>query len=251
VQLMSAGFDTFDMPALQARGVLFANSSASIAPAVAEHAITLMLAIKRELVASVACVRGGVWQAVPRRDSMSELAGATVGIVGLGHIGREVAKRLVCWDCKLLYADAVAAPPEVEARLGLRRVSLEELLAAADVVTLHVPLNAHTQHLMNAERLRLMKSDAILINTCRGPVVDEAALYRALSEGWIAAAGLDVLEIEPAPPDNPLLALDNVVVTPHLGGSSVQRVRRASEFALENVERFLAGETPLSLVRVQ
>ena len=171
--------------------------------------------------------------------------------MGLGHIGREVARRLSGWDAELLYYDAVAAPAEVEERLGVRQTTLDELLRAADVVTLHVSLNPATRHLIGERELRLMKPSAILVNTCRGPVVDEEALCRALAAGWIAGAGLDVLEAEPARPDNPLLDMPNVLVTPHVGGSSVQRVRRATEFALANVERVLAGEPPLSLVRGQ
>ena len=251
IQLMSAGFDTFDIGALRQRGILFANSSASIAPAVAEHAITLMLAIKRRLAASWRSVQNRRWSAESDSEAMTELTGSTVGIVGLGHIGREVAKRLSGWDVNLLYYDAIGAPSEVEQQLGARRTSLDELLGASDLVSLHVSLNSSTHHLIGERQLRLMKPSAILINTCRGPVVDEQALHAALTEGLIAAAGLDVLEIEPALADNPLLDMPNVLVTPHVAGSSIERVKRASEFALVNVERVLAGKPPLSQVTVQ
>ena len=251
IQLMSAGFDTFDIGSLMDRGIQFANSSAAIAPAVAEHAITLMLAGKRRLVESWRSANNRRWSAEVNGDKMTELSGSTIGIVGLGHIGREVARRLSGWDAELLYYDAVAAPAEVEERLGVRQTTLDELLRAADVVTLHVSLNPATRHLIGERELRLMKPSAILVNTCRGPVVDEEALCRALAAGWIAGAGLDVLEAEPARPDNPLLDMPNVLVTPHVGGSSVQRVRRATEFALANVERVLVGEPALSLVRGQ
>ncbi|MBC7235823.1 MAG: lactate dehydrogenase, partial [Chloroflexi bacterium] len=155
------------------------------------------------------------------------------------------------WDIDLVYSDVAQAPADVEAQLGARRLNLDELLSRSDVVSLHCPLNRHTRHLIGEEQLRRMKPTALLINTCRGPVVDEVALQKALREGWIAAAGLDVLEKEPADSDNPLLNMPNVLVTPHIAGSTAERVRRATEFALANVERVIAGQPPLSLVNVQ
>ena len=249
VQLMSAGYDTFDIPALLARGILFSNSSASIAPSVAEHAIMLMLGVKRRLRESCQSVADRRWAGDVDMESFSELSGTTVGIVGLGHIGREVAKRLVGWDVDLIYHDAIAAPLDVASAIGARKVSLDELLRAADVVSLHVTLSPGTRHLIGARELGLMQSTSILINTCRGPAVDEAALVQALTSGQIAGAGLDVLEAEPPSQDNPLLHLPNTLVTPHVGGASIQRVRRATEFALDNVERYLRGEAPLSLIK--
>ena len=249
IQLMSAGYDTFDVPALGARGVLFANSSASVAPSVAEHAITLMLAVKRRLREGWQSVTARRWSDDVEMELYSELSGATVGIIGLGHIGREVAKRLVGWDVHLVYHDAASIPADVEKALGARKLDLDELLRVADVVSLHVSLSSATRHLVGARELGLMQRSAILINTCRGPAVDEAALVQALVSGQIAGAGLDVLEMEPPSSDNPLLDLPNVLVTPHVGGASIQRVRRATEFALENVGRFLKGETPLSLIK--
>jgi phosphoglycerate dehydrogenase-like enzyme len=248
VQLMSSGYDTFDLEALEKRGVQVANNAFAVAPAVAEHAITLMLAVKRRLVQNWLSVQRQKWDTMVERDAITELTGSTVGIVGLGYIGREVAKHLNNWDVELLYFDTVPAPPQVERELGARRVDLDELLKESDVVTLHLPLNEGTHRLIGERELQMMKPTAILVNTSRGAVVDEQALTMALTNGWILGAGLDVLEEEPPEPDNPLLDMENVLVTPHVGGSSIQRVRRSTEFALSNVKRVLAGLPPLSVV---
>lgn len=248
VQLMSAGFDAYDVGALGERGVQIANNAAAIAPTVAEHTILLMLAVKRRLVESWLSVQSRDWDARARKNEMTELTGSTVGVIGLGHIGRQVAKRLRGWEVKLLYFDPVPAPPEVEQELGATRVGLDELLRGSDVVTLHVPLNARTRHLIGESELRMMKSTAILVNTCRGPVVDERALCAALANGWIMGAGLDVLAVEPADPDNPLLEMGNALVTPHAAGSSIQRAKRTAKVALANVRRVLKGLSPLGLL---
>jgi phosphoglycerate dehydrogenase-like enzyme len=248
IQLMSAGYDGYDVGALQKRGVQIASNAVAIAPSVAEHTIMLMLAVKRRLVENWLSVQRGHWDAKIKRDEIAELSGSTIGIVGLGYIGQEVAKRLKGWDVNLLYFDAVVAPPDVERALDTRRVMLGELLKESDVITLHIPLTAGTHHLIGGVELRMMKPTAILINTSRGSIVDERALCEALINGWIAGAGLDVLEVEPPSPDSPLLAMENVVMTPHVGGSSIQRVKRSTEFALANVKRVLKGLPPLGLV---
>lgn len=250
IQLMAAGYDTYDVEALHRKGIQVATNASAIAPAVAEHGITLMLAVKRRLIESCQSVRNGHWDAEVRRDEITELSGSTVGIIGLGQMGREIARRLQGWDVRLLYSDVVPVSPEVEQALQLRRASLEELLRESDVITLHVPLSSKTHHLIGERELRMVKPTAILINTSRGPVVDEQALCKALSEGYIAGAGLDVLEAEPPDPDNPLFHMDNVVVTPHMAGSSIERVRRSSQLALANVKRVLNGLPPMEAVKI-
>ena len=147
----------------------------------------------------------------------TELTGKTVGIVGLGHIGQNVAQRLRGFDTTTLYHNRRTFPPSLEQQLNVQKVPLDRLLSSSDIVTLHVPETHSTRGMISHRELSLMKPTAVLINTCRGPVVDEAALYQALKEGRIAAAGLDRLEEEPTPRDNPLLDMENVVITPHWG----------------------------------
>ena len=251
IQLLSAGFDGIDPKFIQERGIVIANNSVAIAPSVAEHAITLMLAVKRRLIESWKSVQDRKWVASVNRDGFTEIGESTIGIIGLGNIGSRVAQRLKPWGCTLLYHDVASFPAAREKELGVKRVSLDELLRTSDIVTVHVPLNSRTRHMIGERELGLMKPTAFLVNTCRGPVVDEAALYKVLKEKRIAGAGLDVLEEEPTPAKNPLLDLDNALVTPHVAGTSVERVRRAADFAIENVVRFASGKKPESLIVVQ
>jgi phosphoglycerate dehydrogenase-like enzyme len=176
-----------------------------------------------------------------------ELTNKTVGIIGLGPVGRHVAKRLTGFDTRTIYHDTVELPLEVQKNLKAQPVPMDELLRGSDIVGAHVPLTRRTRGMISERELAMMKPSAVLINTCRGPVVGEEALYRALVDGQIAAAGLDVLEEEPPSKDNPLLDLGNVVVTPHMAYQSVETSGRAAEFAYANISRALAGETPQSL----
>ena len=248
VQTISAGYDRIDVKAAGEMGVLVANNGGGNAIAVAEHALTLMMSVGRHTMTHWHnTVKEGKW-----RQSMAgpitELTGKTVGIVGLGHIGKQVAKRLTAFDTETVYYDIAAIPDDVERELNVRPMSFDQLLRESDIVSLHVPLNRQTRGLISSSELGLMKPTAYLINTCRGPVVDEAALYEALTNGVIAAAGLDVLEQEPTPEDNPLFELDNVVVTPHMAGSTQESELRATAFALENIQRLISGREPESLV---
>ena len=159
-----------------------------------------------------------------------------------------MARRLQGWDCDILYYDVVDPPPGVEEELNLTRVSLDELLQSSDIVTIHTPLNSQTTAMLSDREFDLMKPTAVLINACRGPVIDEAALIRALQNDKIAQAGLDVLEEEPTPVDNPLLKMDNVLVTPHMAGFSKQSMEKSRTFALYNAARVVRGEEPESIV---
>ena len=172
----------------------------------------------------------------------------TVGIVGMGRIGKQVAKRLKGFDTRTLFYDVVDVPDDVQKDLNVEPMDFDELLRESDIVTLHVPLTRRTRGMISDRELDMMKPSAFLVNCCRGPVVDERALHRALSQGRIAAAGLDVLEEEPTPEDNPLFDLDNVVITPHMAGPGEESTQRAATFAFYNIGRVLAGETPESLV---
>ena len=247
-QLMSAGFESFPVAEAGELGIPVANASGTNSQGVAEFALTLMLACYRHLTWLDAATRNGEWliERASGRDTY-EILNKTIGIVGLGHIGAITARILQGFNPTVLYQDVVARP-DLEEELGVQRVELDELLERSDIVTLHTPLNRPTRALIGERELSLMKPSAILINTCRGSVIDEAALYEALRERRIWGAGLDVFEQEPTPDDNPLLQLDNVVVAPHVAGKTAESYPRRAQFAFDNMERVLAGEPPLNVV---
>ncbi|MCH8826858.1 MAG: lactate dehydrogenase [Chloroflexi bacterium] len=251
VQTVSAGTNMIDKLALGEMGIRVANNGGGNAIAVSEHTITLMTSVYRKMQLQYNSVRSGDWAGNIRSDWMSqahEIAGKTIGIIGLGRIGSRVARRLQGWECELLYTDIEPASPELEAELHLTRVSQEELLRRSDIVTLHVPLNRSTTKLISDAEFDLMKPTAVLINACRGPVVDEAALVRAIKEKKIMSAGLDVTEVEPTPKDNPLLAFDNVLITPHLASFAQESTERSRLFAVNNTTRVALGQDPESIV---
>jgi phosphoglycerate dehydrogenase-like enzyme len=241
VQTPSHGFDHVDIDAAAARGIPVCNvgTSGAEAATVAEHAMLLMLACARRIVEAHNGIREGDWPQLT--GSTSELQGKTLGIVGFGHIGREVAKRARAFEMKLLYHDVVATAEEIEQELRLKRVSLDDLLAASDVVTIHVPLMAATRHLIGDAEIAKMKPGAILVNTSRGAVVDTEAVARAANEGHIIA-GIDVFEPEPPPQDHPLRTARNVILSPHIAGTTRESVVRIMAAALENLRRFERGE---------
>lgn len=248
IQLVSAGFDRVNVELCRELGIDVANNGGTNAIDVAEHAICLMLAVYRRLVEMDRHVRNGGWRDIDSGNSTYTLFGKTVGLVGMGNIGRQTARRLQGWGCRLLYADAFPATPEVEAELQLQRVEMDELLQQADVVTLHVPLNEATRGLIGERELGIMKQEAILINTCRGPVVDEPALAQALQTGQIRGAGLDVLVEEPPVLSNPLLGLPNAILTPHSAGVTFDTWARRGEFIFANLQRAWQNQRPLALV---
>ncbi len=247
IQLLSAGYDRADLAAARKAGVPIANNGGANAVAVSEHAIMLMLATSRQLITQHANVAAGRWRGndVPK---LYELRGKTLGIVGLGTIGTKTARLALAFGMNVVYYDVARLSEAEEDGLGVRFRLLRELLAEADLVSLHVPLNEGTHHLIGAEDLAAMKPEAIMINTSRGPVIDEVAMYEALTSDRLAAAGLDVYDQEPPEADNPLLALDNVVLTAHMAGptqeSNTARVRNA----FDNVQRVNRGEAPLWVI---
>jgi phosphoglycerate dehydrogenase-like enzyme len=248
VQLLSAGYDNIDLDAARRAGVPVANNGGANAIAVAEHTIMLMLAVSRRLIWQHASVASGRWRGNTPPPRISELHGKTLGIVGLGRIGTKVARLAAAFGMRVFYNDVVRLEEDAEDALGVRFRLLPEILAGAHVVSLHVPLNAATHHLIGAPELARMRPEAVLVNTCRGPVVDEAALYAALSEGRLAGAGLDVFDREPPPADNPLFGLDNVVLTPHLAGPTRESAGARLRNAFDNVARVARGEAPLWVV---
>jgi len=222
-----------------------ANNGGANSRAVADQAVLLMLALYRRLLVAVESTRVGTWSLPIDGENTFEMAGKLVGILGMGNIGAQVARRVQGFDAVVQYHDLNRL--SVEREREATAVSLEELFRTSDIVTCHAPLTPGTRHIVNAERLSLMKPTSILINTSRGALVDEAALIDALQRGEIAGAGLDVFEEEPLTPDNALLRMDHVVATPHSAGTTWDTWSRRAEFAYANIERVHGGESPLAV----
>ena len=249
IQTLSAGYELLDLEAILEMGIPVANNGGANSIPVSEHTIALMINVgKKMMLQWESTTKNRQWRGSLYVDDLTELTEKTVGIVGLGRIGKRIAKRLTGFDTRTIYSDIVEIPTDVQQELKAEPVPFDDLLRESDIVTLHVPLTRLTRAMMSDREFGIMKPTAYLINTCRGKVVDEAALYRALKDGQIAAAAMDVLEEEPTPSDNPLLDLDNVVITPHMATSSVESRLRAAIFAYGNIIRVLSGETAESLV---
>ena len=248
VQLLAAGYDRLNIGLLREMGIPCANNGGANSWAVADHAVLLMLALYKQLMAAERSTRAGAWKEPIDGTNTFELAGKTVGILGMGNIGRQVARRVQAFDASVRYHDAYPLSPDLEERLGVERTGLDELFQVSDILSCHTPLTPETRYIVSRERLAMMRPTAVLINTSRGPVVDDEALREALSEGEIAGAGLDVFEREPVEPGNPLLKMDNVVVTPHSAGTTWDTWARRARFAYDNIERVRRGEAPLAVV---
>jgi phosphoglycerate dehydrogenase-like enzyme len=245
VQLISAGYDHVDVEAARKAGVPVANNGGANAVAVAEHTLLLMLAVLKRLVRFHNDVVAGKWRVgTPAEARIYELAGKTLGIIGLGNIGKKVARRAAAFDMRIQYHDVARLTEEQEDALGVRFVLLAELLGTSDVVSLHVPLDDTTRKLLGPREFAMMKPSAILINTCRGPVVDEDALHRALTAGQIAGAGLDVMVEEPPAPNHPLFRLPNVTLTPHSAGPTWENWTARFRNGFDNIQRVAAGRPP-------
>lgn len=244
----AVGFDNVDVDAATARGVVVTNTPGVLTETVADFAMALLLGVARRLVEADRYTRAGKWRSwMPMLFLGPDVHHATLGLVGLGRIGAAVARRARGFDMRLLYYDVVRRQ-DLEHELGLEFAALEDVLRQADFVSIHTPLTRNTRHLIGAAQLRLMKRTAVLINTARGPIVDQQALYRALVDGTIAAAGLDVFEVEPVPADDPLLRLDNVVVAPHIASASVETRTKMGVMAAENCLAVLEGRQPPNFV---
>jgi phosphoglycerate dehydrogenase-like enzyme len=245
VQLLSAGYDRVDIEAARKAAVPVCNNGGANAIAVAEHTIMLILAVLKRVVRFHNDVVAGKWRVGGFDDQrVYELSRRTLGIVGLGNIGKKVARRAAAFDMAVQYYDIARMTEAEEDALGVRFVLLPELLRTSDVVSLHVPLDDSTRHLLGAPEFAQMKPGAILINTCRGPVVDEAALYQALRSGQVAAAGLDVLVEEPPAKDHPLFTLPNVTLTPHSAGPTWENWTARFRNGFDNIQRVAAGRPP-------
>jgi phosphoglycerate dehydrogenase-like enzyme len=245
VQLLSAGYDHVDVEAARKAGVPVSNNGGANAIAVAEHTIMLMLAVLKRLVHFHNDVVAGKWRVGNLAEGrVYELASKTLGIVGLGNIGKKVARRAAAFDVKVQYYDIARLTEDQEDALAVRFALLDELLRTSDVVSLHVPLDDTTRHMLGPREFAMMKPTAILINTCRGPVVDETALYKALTGGQIAAAGLDVMVEEPPAPNHPLFPLPNVTLTPHSAGPTWENWTARFRNGFDNIQRVAAGRLP-------
>jgi glyoxylate reductase len=240
----AVGVNNVDVAAATRRGILVTNTPDVLTEATADFTWALILAACRRLGEGERLVRAGAWRGwSPTQLLGADVYGTTLGIVGLGRIGRAVARRAAGFAMPVLHHTQRPVDPAVEQSLGARPVALDDLLRAADVVSLHVPYTPATHHLVDAARLHLMKPSAFLINTARGPLVDEAALVEALRMGVIAGAGLDVYEREPALAPG-LAELPNVVLAPHLGSATVEARSAMADLAAENLLAGLAGRRP-------
>ena len=249
IQLISAGYDRLDLEAARKAKVPISNNGGANAISVAEHTILLVLAVLKRLVWQHNHVVAGRWR-VGNFDELGiyEASGKTLGIVGLGNIGKKVARRAQVFGMDVQYYDVLRLTEDQEDALGVRFVLFTELLRTSDVVTLHVPLNEATRNLISTRELAMMPRHAILINTCRGPVVDENALHQALTTKQIAAAGLDVMVEEPPKTDHPLFKLENITLTPHTAGPTWENWTRAFRNGYDNIQRVAKGGKPMWVV---
>ena len=250
IQLMSVGYDSLNIEGARKAGIPIAVNGGANAISVAEHTIMFILALLRRLTTLDANVRTGRWRdGATGTLRIHEIWSQTVGIVGMGRIGQHVVERLRPFaPGAILYFDPIRLSPEREQQLGMRYVSMDELLCVSDIVTLHVPLSNATHHLIGRESLALMKKSAILVNTSRGGLVDELALAAALRDGQIAGAGLDVFSQEPPPVDHPLFTVDNALLTPHLAGPTWESFPRRFVNCFENIARVARGEKALWVI---
>ena len=244
----AVGFDNIDVNEATRRGVLVTNTPDVLTNATADLAFTLLLSSARRVVEASEFLRSGEWKTwSPNLLLGQEVSESVIGIVGMGKIGRAVARRAAGFSMKILFFNR-SPRPDIERGLGAKQVALEELLRESDFVSLHCPLNDETRGLIGERELRMMKKTSVLINSSRGPVVDQKALYRACSENWIWGAGLDVFDVEPVPLDEPLLSLKNVTTLPHLGSATVKAREGMARKAAENLLSALEGKRPADLV---
>ncbi|MDT7725371.1 MAG: glyoxylate reductase [Actinomycetota bacterium] len=246
---VAVGYDNIDVPALAEHGVVVTNTPGVLTDATADLTFALLLAVTRRIGEGERLLRAGTpWSFHLGFLLGAGLQGKTLGIVGLGQIGQAVARRALGFGLRIVYTGRSRVAEDIETSLGARYLPTNELLENADFVSLHCPLTPETHHLINAQTLRTMKPGAYLVNTTRGPVVDEAALAEALAAGRIAGAALDVFEKEPEV-EPALLTMENVVVTPHLGSATVETRTEMALLAARNVVSVLAGNGPLNEVR--
>lgn len=239
------GVDNVDLKAATEKGIFVTNVIYDICD-VADHTLALMLSLVRKIPLAYQNVKAGKWDWKIFQPT-SRINGKTVGIIGFGRVAREVATRIRAFGTNIIAYDPYL-PSETFEKSNVKQVDLETIFEQSDIVTVHVALTEETRHMIGLEQLRKMKKTAVLINASRGAVIDEKALYIALKEKWIAGAALDVLEVEPPKKDNPLLELENLIVTPHMAWYSTASLTEIQRKAAEEVARVLSGKLPVNLV---
>lgn len=248
----STGYDHIDLEACRKKGIPVCNIGGANAISVAEHTMALALMLLKRINYAHQRMLEGVWVQEELLNVASEVHGKTWGIIGLGRIGREVAARAKAMGASVAYTDLARLEPTEEQKIGVRFLPLPKLLAESDVVSIHVPLNEKTRKMIGERELRLMKSYAVFVNVSRGELVEEEVLAKAVAEGWIGGAGVDVFSREPAAPDHPLVAAarqgTNVVLTPHIAGATNDARMRIIQVTVENVMRVLLGQPPTNVV---
>lgn len=248
VATMSVGVDHIDIDHATSKGIYVVYTPGVLTETTADFTWALLMATARRVAEGDRLIRAGEWKFswAPTMMLGYDVHGKTLGIIGFGRIGQAVARRAKGFNMRVLYYDIVRRE-DLENELGVEYRTLEEILREADFITIHVPLTSQTEKLIGVRELSMMKKTAILINTSRGKVVDQGALIRALKEGWIAAAGLDVFEEEPLPMDSPLVGMENVVLTPHIASASYETRSRMAEYAASGLISIFKGEVPDNL----
>jgi len=244
------GYDNIDIKAATERGI-YVTYTAVHRETVADLAFALMLCVARKIYLSCKFVKEGKWTIagdfIPQKFMGQEVHGKTLGIIGMGGIGYYIAKRAKGFNMEILYHDIIRRE-DIEKELGVKKVSLESLLRNSDFISINCPLTPTTKYMIGKKEFDMMKRNAILINTARGPIIDTNALYEALKEGKIAGAGLDVTDPEPLPPNHPLLNMDNVVIVPHIGSATEEARMKMAISVAEDVKRVLNNQLPLNLL---
>jgi len=248
IQKTGTGYENIDVSKAAERGIPVATTPGANAIAVAELVILYILALYRKLVHLDKTTKEGKWEMWKHRHVSFELYGKRLGIIGMGQIGRALAERAIAFGVHVDYYDIVRLSPEVEGKLGVTYREFEVLLEHSDIISIHVPYNEQTKGLIGKEELAKMKKTAILVNTARGAVVDQEALVEALQEKQLAGAALDVYDREPPEAGSPILRLNNVITTPHIGAGTLDTWLRVISMSMENVERVAKGQSPLHVV---
>ncbi|MEM0211380.1 MAG: glyoxylate reductase [Candidatus Methanomethylicia archaeon] len=248
----AVGYDNIDIENATKHGIYVTNTPGVLTESTAELTWALILGVARRIVEADHFVRWGEWWRTgtgwhPKMMLGIELMNKTLGIIGLGRIGSRVAEIGRAFKMKVIYFD-INRNFEIEEKLGIEYKGLDEVLKESDVISIHTPLTKDTYHMINEERLKLMKKNAIIINTARGSIIDTNALVKALREGWIAGAGIEVFEEEPLPPNHPLTSFKNVILTPHIGSATYEARHAMAEKVMENLIAFINGEIPPNLV---
>jgi len=248
----STGYEHIDLAACRKKGIPVSNIGGANSVSVAEHTLALALVLMKRMGYAHRRITEGAWVQEELLNVAAEVYGKTWGVIGMGRIGKEVTARAKAMGAKIVYTDIVRLPEPDEQKLGITFLPLQRLLAESDVVSIHVPLTDKTRGMMGEKEFRLMKSYAVFVNVSRGELTDEGALARAVNQGWIGGAGIDVFTIEPVAHDNPLLAAAregaNVVLTPHMAGATNDARLRIIQTTVENVVRVAMGQPPINVV---